>query len=70
MNDRWPIMGWKIDTPVHEAIGQAMGYASRCWDADGVFQSTEAAAVTEELIDLLQAKQWDTGNYAAGEPTP
>jgi hypothetical protein len=51
---------WDIDTPVHEAIGQAIGAASMCWDPlpTGVFQSELALKISDELLDLLKKKLW------------
>lgn len=53
--------GWTIETPVHEAVFQALGAASTCWehlDRAGVFDATGAAEIGEELMALLQAKLW------------
>ena len=40
-----PIFGWPIDTPVHQAGGEAIGAGSMCWEhpqARGVFDSQRA----------------------------
>jgi hypothetical protein len=49
---------WGEDTPIPEAIGQAFGRVSMCWlpTPTGVFQSTEAIATLDELLEFLQAK--------------
>jgi hypothetical protein len=57
-------MGWTIETPVHEAIGQAIGAASMCWEHPenaGVFDSTRAVELVDELIAFLQSKLWIDG---------
>lgn len=49
---------WPDDTPIPDALGQSLGRASLCWDPlpTGVFQSSEAMAILEELLDFLQRK--------------
>lgn len=50
---------WPDDMPVHEAIGQAIGAASVCWEnlgGAGVFQSTWAAQVADELEGFIRRK--------------
>lgn len=52
---------WQVDTPIHEAIGQAIGAASMCWNpppSTQVFDSELASAIVDELLALLQRKQW------------
>lgn len=52
---------WQIDTPVPEAVFEALGAASACWstlEGAGVFDSTRAATIGAELIALLQRKLW------------
>jgi hypothetical protein len=52
---------WQIDTPIHEAVFQALGAASTCWstpEGAGVFNNERASAIGEELIALLQRKLW------------
>lgn len=52
---------WQIDTPVHEAVFEALGAASACWehvDRAGVFDSERANLIGEELMSLLQCKLW------------
>ena len=54
------IFDWPVDKPAHEAIGEAIGAASMCWVPRpvGVFDSTTAAAIAQELEDLLKRKLW------------
>jgi hypothetical protein len=52
---------WQIDTPVHEAIFEALGAASVCWstpEGAGVFDSERAKQIGDELLDLLKRKLW------------
>jgi hypothetical protein len=52
---------WSIDTPVHEAVMQALGEASMCWEhpeCAGVFDSEHAINIGEDLLTLLRAKLW------------
>jgi hypothetical protein len=46
------------DTPIPEAVAHAFGRVSVCWlpPPTGVFQSTEAMAILDELLEFLQAK--------------
>lgn len=56
-----PIFDWKIDTPVPDAIFEALGAASVCWSTPqgaGVFDSERAAAIGNELITFLRHKLW------------
>lgn len=42
---------------LEEAIGLSIGAASSCWDnleGAGVFESERAAAITEELVELVR----------------
>jgi hypothetical protein len=42
---------------LEEAVGQAVGAASACWDnleGAGVFQSTRAKAIVEQLMDRIK----------------
>ena len=55
------IFDWPVDKPVHEAIGEAIGAASMCWDprpSTAVFDSTRAAQIADELEALLRRKLW------------
>ena len=52
---------WPDDVPVHEAVGQAIGAASMCWETPegaGEFDSTRASAIVDELMSLLRRKLW------------
>lgn len=56
-----PIFDWKVDTPVPTAIFEALGAASMCWETPegaGVFDSSRAAAIGDELIVFLRRKLW------------
>lgn len=52
------IMGANWDPPtVQEAVGQAIGRASVCWDnmrGAGVFQDQDARRVSEELVAWIE----------------
>lgn len=55
------IFDWPLDKPVHEAIGEAIGGASTCWEnlrGAGVFDSTRASAIADELEEFLRQKLW------------
>lgn len=42
---------------LEEAVGLSIGAASTCWDnldGAGVFESERAAAITEELVELVR----------------
>ena len=54
-----PIFNWPDDFPIEDAIGEAMGYASMCWDPspEGVFDSERASDAQEELVAFLRRKQ-------------
>lgn len=59
-----PIFDWKVDTPVPDAIFEALGAASVCWstpEGSGVFNSERAAAIGDELIGFLRNKLWIQG---------
>lgn len=48
--------GLHLPTDPKEAIGQAIGYASRCWTSDngtGIFDSTEASRICDELCKMF-----------------
>jgi hypothetical protein len=56
---RWPTLGFDYDTPIPEAIGVALGAASVCWseiDKAGVFDSSRAKEIGDELLDFLRYK--------------
>ena len=60
-----PIFNWPSDTPIHEAVMQAMGFASMCWEPrpTGVFDSEKAEMAGEELIAFLRRKQIGYGEW-------
>lgn len=50
---------WKPDTPLHEAIGEAVGAASMCWQfpaGAGRFDSDRAAAIVDALEEFIHSK--------------
>src|SRR6266567_3985463 len=54
---------------MEEAVFQALGYASRCWDKDGVFETEKATQVGGELMDIIvQYAQNYTEFYEPDEP--
>ena len=55
------LFDWPTDKPIHEAIGEALGAASMCWqypERAGLFEPETALRIADELIDLLQRKLW------------
>jgi hypothetical protein len=54
----WPY--WPTDTPLDEAIGEAIGAASVCWthpEGAGVYLPDQATEIVKALLDLIQRKQ-------------
>ena len=52
---------WTVEKPVDEIIGEAIGAASTCWENledTGVFNSTMAAQICDELMSILKKKMW------------
>ena len=50
------IFDWDKGTEVREAVGNALGAASMCWEhpeAAGEFLSDRAVQILEELMDLI-----------------
>ena len=50
---------WPDDTPLNEAILQALGAASMCWsnpEGAGVFQPDQAIKIGEELAAFITAR--------------
>ena len=49
------IFQWEEDTPVKEAVGQALGAASMCWSQipTGVFDAGRAIEILEELMEFI-----------------
>lgn len=44
-----------------EAVGQALGAASVCWEnpgGAGIFDSTRAKQIADELLDGIRTNQW------------
>ena len=56
MGDRF---NWPDDTPLHEAVFQALGAASVCWRPipEGVFDAEQAEEIGEELLEFMRRKQ-------------
>lgn len=55
------IFAWEVDHPVEEALFEALGAVSVCWEHPelaGVFDSTRARQIGDELMDLLKRKLW------------
>jgi hypothetical protein len=55
------IFNWPPDKPVPEAIGEAIGAASMCWEFPekaGQFKMEVAAEISEELLTFLKRKLW------------
>jgi hypothetical protein len=55
------IFNWPYDKPVPDAIMEAIGAASMCWEHPeqaGVFQNERAAEIGEELLTFLKKKLW------------
>lgn len=50
---------WTEDTPVDEAVGEAIGAGSMCWNPPpmGAFDSERATEIVEELMGFLRRKQ-------------
>ena len=56
-----PLFNWPDDVPVDQAIGEAIGAASMCWEHPeraGVFNSERASQIVDELMALLRRKLW------------
>jgi hypothetical protein len=54
------IFDWNYDTPVDQAVFEALGAASTCWerlDLAGVFDGTRAKDIGNELLEFLRQKQ-------------
>jgi hypothetical protein len=53
------LFNWPDDMPISDAVGEAMGFASMCWDPSptGVFESELASRATDELIEFIHRKQ-------------
>jgi len=59
--EKFPLMKWSIDTPIHEAIREAIGAASLCWQypkAAGMYNPEMASSIADELEELLKSKLW------------
>lgn len=50
---------WKLDTPLEEIIGNAVGAASTCWEHlenTGVFDSERASKIVDETVANIRMK--------------
>ena len=57
---------WTFETPVNQLIGEAVGAASMCWEHPeraGVFNTTKATAIVEEVINILYLKSFGTPSF-------
>ena len=50
------IFDWTEDTPIESAIGEVVGFASRCWDSKDVFESQQALQAVDELTDFFASR--------------
>lgn len=58
------IFDWKIDTPLEQVIGEAIGAGSVCWEHPekaGVFQSERASKIVDEVVDNIRKKLFFDG---------
>ena len=66
MTDKQPIFPeWKIDTPLEEVIGNAVGAASTCWEFlenTGVFNSERASQIVDETVAIIRKKLFFNGD--------
>jgi hypothetical protein len=68
------VLRWPDDTPVHTAVGEAVGAASVCWehvDQAGVFDSERASRIVDDLLTFLRRKTLgltDTTEATVTEP--
>ena len=56
---------WKVDTPLEEVIGNAVGAASTCWsnlEHAGVFDDLRAAKIMEEVVANIRLKLFFGGD--------
>lgn len=54
------IFDWTTDTDIETAVFEALGAASVCWgnlEGAGIFDSTRAKQIADELIEYFQSKQ-------------
>lgn len=51
LKDTTTIFDWNDDTPIYEAIGNAIGLASLCWSVppEGLFDDARASKIVDEL---------------------
>jgi hypothetical protein len=62
---------WRIDTPLEEIIGNAVGAASTCWkhvEKAGVFQSERASQIVDEVVANIRKKLFFDGETKPEKP--
>ena len=55
---------WKIDTPLEQIIGEAIGAASTCWEHlenTGVFDAERASQIVDEVVENIRKKLFFDG---------
>lgn len=60
---------WKIDTPLEEVIGNAIGAGSTCWEHlenTGVFDSERASKIVDETVAIIRKKLFYKGDDGTG----
>lgn len=53
------LFDWTTATPIEQAVFEAIGAASVCWETlegAGVFDSTRAKQIGDELVDYINSK--------------
>lgn len=53
------IFDWTAETDIETAVGEAIGAASVCWEnmsGTGIFDSTRAKQIVDELVDHIRSK--------------
>jgi hypothetical protein len=56
---------WKIDTPLEEVIGNAIGAGSMCWEHPekaGVFDTERASQIMDEVVANIRHKLFFDGS--------
>jgi hypothetical protein len=56
---------WKIDTPLEEVIGNAIGAGSMCWqypEKAGVFNDERASQIIDEVVENIRKKLFFDGS--------
>src|SRR5438045_7518243 len=53
------ILNLQVSTPIEQAVFEALGAASACWEnleGAGVFESTRCKQIGEELVEYINSK--------------